>query len=351
MDLIGAAGGIREEWDELADRAGAPPFLRPGWIEPWQEAFGSGRPAYAVLRGGGRLRALLALQAARGALVGAANWHTPVYGALSEDAGAAEELIHGVVRRRAARLDLSMLDSADPGLAAARAAAGAASARVIERTVARSPYVELSGSFDEFMAARDRKFRKDIGRRWRRLDEAEGAEAVFEDGTERLDELLADGFRLEGSGWKIENGTAIVSDPRQQRFYRAVARWAAERGWLRLAFLRTRERAIAFDLCIEAGGVHYVPKGGFDVDYRKHGPGQLLTHAGIRRAYERGLDSYELLGQQDEYKRQWTDSVRARVRLQAFSRRPGGSASYLAWRYGRPLALRTLRGGEPGAEG
>ncbi|HKP88938.1 MAG TPA: GNAT family N-acetyltransferase [Thermoleophilaceae bacterium] len=190
------------------------------------------------------------------------------------------------------------------------------------------------------MGGLDRKFRKEIGRLWRRLEERGDARVSYEDGSERLDELLTEGFRLEGSGWKAEGGTAILSDPAIERFYREVARWAAARGWLRLAFLRLDGRALAFDMCLEHGGAFYVLKGGFDTEERKAGPGTLLTHHGIERAFELGLDSYELLGQADDYKRNWTSLTRERVRFQAFPRRPAGALEYLAWRYGRPLMKR-----------
>jgi CelD/BcsL family acetyltransferase involved in cellulose biosynthesis len=342
-ELLDSADGIRDEWDELADRTGAGPFLRPGWLEAWHEGFGSGRPAYLALRGDGRLRGVLALQARRGTLVSAANWHTPLYGPLVEDRDAAVALAEGLLAHAGRRADLWFLDPEAPGFAESVAAAEDAGYGTIVRPVAQSPYIELTGSFDDFVGGLDRKFRKDIERRWRRLEEQAQVEVSFEDGSERLDELLTDGFRLEGSGWKLEAGSAIVSHPRHERFYRRIAEWAAERGWLRLGFLRVDGQAIAFDFCIEAGGAHYVPKGGFDVEHRTHGPGQLLTHAGVRRAFEQGLDTYELLGQQDEYKRNWTTRTRERLRFQAFPRRPAGSATYLAWRYGRPLAQAALR--------
>ena len=34
---------IAPEWDDLATRAGAPPFLRPGWFQAWWDSFGRGR--------------------------------------------------------------------------------------------------------------------------------------------------------------------------------------------------------------------------------------------------------------------------------------------------------------------
>jgi CelD/BcsL family acetyltransferase involved in cellulose biosynthesis len=340
VELIDSAEAIRDDWDALADRSRAAPFLRPGWIEPWQTAFCKGEPRYLVTRRDGWLAGVLPLEVRRGTLVSSANWHTPLYGPVVEDEAAAAELARGLLAHAGRRADLWFLDPEAPGFPQIARAAEECGYGLITRTIARSPYIAVEGSFEEFMAGLDRKFRKDIGRRWRRLEERGGAEATFDDGSQGLEELLTDGFRLEGSGWKTEQGSAIASDPARERFYREVARWAAARGWLRLSFLRVGGQAIAFDFGIEADGVFYVPKGGFDVEHRKLGPGQLLTHAGIERAFELGLRSYELLGQQDEYKRQWTSATRERLRCQAFPRRPVGATNYIAWRYGRPLVRR-----------
>ena len=331
---------LRAEWDELADRTGAAPFLRAGWIEAWHSAFGLGELRALTTRRDGRLAGLLPVSARRGSLVSPTDWHTPVFGPVAEDPGAIRELAHELLRRARRRADLWFLPADSAALGQARAAAGEAGCRSIVRTIARAPYVPIEGPFEEYMGGLDRKFRKEIGRLWRRLEERGDTQVSYEDGSERLDDLLAEGFRLEGSGWKADAGTAILSDPAIERFYRDVARWAAERGWLRLAFLRLDGRALAFDMCLEHGGAFYVLKGGFDTEERKAGPGTLLTHHGIERAFELGLDSYELLGQADEYKRSWTSLSRERVRFQAFPRRPAGALEYLAWRYGRPLMKR-----------
>jgi CelD/BcsL family acetyltransferase involved in cellulose biosynthesis len=257
-----------------------------------------------------------------------------------EDRAAALELARVLLGRVRRRADLWFLSTDAPGLEECATAAGDAGFGTIVRTIAQAPYVPVEGPFEEYMGGLDRKFRKEIGRLWRRLEERGEARVGYEDGSARLDDLLTEGFALEGSGWKDEAGTAIRSDPTRERFYREVAAWAAERGWLRLAFLRLDERAIAFDFCLEQGGAFYVLKGGFDVEERRLGPGTLLTHHGIERAFERRLASYELLGQADDYKRAWTPHTRERVRFQAFPRSPAGAAEQLAWRYGRRLVKR-----------
>ena len=323
---------LREEWDSLADRTGAPPFLRPGWIEAWQRAFGRGELTALTVTRDGRLAGVLPLDARGGVLASPTDWQTPLFGPVAEDSDAAAELGRDLLARARRRADLWFLSPDGLGLRECVAAADAAGCRRIVRTIARAPYVPVEGPFEEYMGGLDRKFRKEIGRLWRRLEDRGEVRVTYEDGSEGLDGLLAEGFRLEGSGWKERAGTAILSVP------------AAERGWLALAFLRLDGRPIAFDLCLEVDRVTYVLKGGFDVEERKHGPGTLLTHHGIERAFELGLDSYELLGQADDYKRSWTSLTRERVRLQAFPRSLAGGGEYLAWAYGRPLVKR-LRGG------
>jgi CelD/BcsL family acetyltransferase involved in cellulose biosynthesis len=283
---------------------------------------------------------VLPVETARAVLSSPTDWQTPLFGPVAADREAAGELAAELLRRARRRADLWFLSRELPGLEECEAAAAEAGQRTIVRTIARAPFVPVEGPFEGYMGGLDRKFRKEIGRLWRRLEERGEAHVVYEDGSERLEELLADGFRLEGSGWKEEAGTAIRSDPAVERFYTEVARWAAERGWLRLAFLRLDGRALAFDMCLEHGGAFYVLKGGFDVAERRLGPGTLLTHHGIERAFERGLRSYELLGQADDYKRSWTALTRERIRFQAFPRSAAGVAEYVAWRHGRPLAKR-----------
>jgi CelD/BcsL family acetyltransferase involved in cellulose biosynthesis len=187
-----------------------------------------------------------------------------------------------------------------------------------------------------------------------RLEKEHGG-ATFEahDGSERLDELLAEGFHVEGSGWKLAQGTAIVSQPETQRFYTDVARWAAGRGLLRLLFLRVEGRPIAFEFGIEDGDRYYSVKGGYDPDFRKHSPGMVMSHDMIRRAADLGLETFEYLGAPDPEKLEWTDTLRDRTAVEAFAPAPLGRLARASYVHGRPLAKRGVaalrRAGRPGA--
>ena len=327
--------GIAEEWEELAERVGAAPFLWPGWLVAWLGAWGNS-PRILAVRERGELKAVLPLVRGRGTLSGAANSHTPLAGAVAEDPSYLHQLARAVVSASAPRTDLRSLDPNDPLVAELRAAALARGHSIIERMTDREPYVELGGGFEEYEAGLPRKHRKEIRRLRRRLEDEGEVTVEFADGRERLGELLDEGFAIEGSGWKTEAGTAIRAVPQAHRFYREIAGWAAARGWLRLAFLRLDGRPLAFDFCLETGDAFYALKGGYDVDYRRFGPGALLTYESLRRASS-AVRSYEFLGTDDTYKMQWTSTTRDRVRLQIFARSPSGLMQDAAWRFGRPI--------------
>jgi CelD/BcsL family acetyltransferase involved in cellulose biosynthesis len=164
------------------------------------------------------------------------------------------------------------------------------------------------------------------------------------DGSERLEGLLSEGFQIEQSGWKGEHGTAINSSPRRRRFYREVAQWAGERGWLRLAFLRLDGRTIAFDLCLEANRVHFLLKTGYDHDYEKFGPGMILRSMMLERAFSGSIDTYEFLGTivgaNNRWKLDWTRNHHTRLRFQAFAASPTALAAWSAFRFAPAISRR-----------
>src|SRR3954452_13545636 len=334
-----AVAPLADEWDALAARLGAAPFLRPGWIDAWIDAFGAQGVTILAARRGGELAGVLPLERRRGrVLAGTANAHSPLGGALADGPEAAKALADALLAVPHARADFVYADPDDAVLAELRRRRPA-----IARLQAEQPYVDTSGDFDAYVAGLARKHRKEVGRLRRKLEATGELSFEFADGSERLDELLEEGFAIEGSGWKSESGTAINSSYAERRFYTQVARWAASSGWLRLAFLRLDGRAIAFDYCLDSGGSFYALKGGFDTDYRRAGPGTVLTYESIKRAFEDpGLRTYEFLGDADEYKLAWTATRHQRLRVQAFSRSPLGLGQLAAWRYGRPLAKRVL---------
>jgi CelD/BcsL family acetyltransferase involved in cellulose biosynthesis len=335
---------IAGEWQRLADTTGAAPFLRPGWFAAWWDAFGTGRPEIVALRRpDGALAALIALRRRLGRVLSSSNWHSPLYGMLAADREAAAALATTLFEPRPFEVSLGFVDGAAPELDLYRAAAAAAGYRMLERTMQRSPYVVTTGSWDDFARERlSRNRRSQLGRARRRLEREGRVELEVADGRERLEAVLEEAFRIEASGWKGANATAITSRPDTRRFYRDVARWAAAEGWLRIAFLRLDGRALAMMCLLETDRTLYYLKGGYDPGFERHSPGMVLLASVLEDAFGRDIDRVELLGGDERYKLAFTGDVHDRLRFRAFASTAPGLLSWGAFSYGRPAARGAL---------
>ncbi len=313
------------EWECLARHTKANPFLWPGWITAWWSAFGAGQLQIFTVYENGRLTAILPLRRSRGVLSSTTNSEAQLFGFLAANERTLEHLLHALFLQRAHRIDLSFVPSTDAGVSLAYATAEAARYRAFTESIQAAPYVAIDGTtWDAYEGGLRRKFRSEIFRRRRRLEENGRLTLEVCDGTERLDELLEEGYRVEASGWKDTYGTSIQARPSVRRFYNEVAHWATERGWLRLAFLRFNEQAIAFDYCLEHNKTHYLLKTGYDPAYRKYAPGMIIRYLMLARAFSERLAAYDFLGLAGDsgsyaWKREWTSTQQERLFLHMFA--------------------------------
>jgi CelD/BcsL family acetyltransferase involved in cellulose biosynthesis len=331
---------VAEEWEDLADRTQATPFVEPGWIAAWWRAFGSGRLEVHVVRRDDRLVGVLPVGLRAGRAASPTNFHTPAFGLVAEDGGAADRLAAAVLDRRPRRLSVGFLDADGPDLAALLRGAAAARYRPILRTQLRSPFIRLAPSLDAYRAQRRSSAMADLRRKRRRLSERGHAALERVTGGPDLANALDEGFRLERLGWKGSRGTAVASVPALREFYGEVARWAAARGWLRLFLLRIDGRALAFYYGLEHRHVLHLLKGGYDPAWARLSPGQLLLEDVIASGFSHGIERIELGGSDERYKRVFANSVRERQRLQVFSPTPAGRCEWAVMSHGRRLAAR-----------
>jgi len=332
---------LEADWRELAKRVSAPPFLWPGWVAAWWNSFGTSELTTLSARQGDRLVAVMPLVRRGPVIASPTNWHSPIYGLVAEGHGA-DAVTRALFESAPRRVSLSFLMTSGSGLNEIRAACTAAGYRLAERTIMRSPYLKVGGTWDEYWSGRSRNLRKGIRRLRNRLEDIGEVSIEVTDGRAGLEQLLEKVFRIEASGWKGEKGTAILSQPETRRFYEQVAAWAAAEGILKVALLRVNGRAVAMHLALESDGRYYMLKTGYDVAFKQAGPGRLLDYEMASRAFSEGLKSFEFLGADEPYKLDWANGVHERVVLQAFAPSAAGSLEWLVQSRGRAIARRIL---------
>ena len=304
---------IADEWDQLADRVRATPFVRPGWMQAWLDAFGGERlRTYTVWRED-QLVGLIPMLARGSGLFSLANLETPSFAPLAEDAESSCRLIEALLAEQPRRMDFGYLATEVPASVHLVNVLRQRSYRHLRQRALRSPYTNVDIAWDVFQKRLSRNRRKGLRRRQRHLADTGVLRFAVHDGREHLDDLLAEGFAVEASGWKGRQGTAIARNANLHRFYVAVARWAADRGWLRLYFLRLDDRAIAFELALHHNGVLYDLKGGYDEQYSQWSPSLLLLAEMVQAACTDDTRVIEWLGDDEPFKLEWSDGIRERV--------------------------------------
>jgi hypothetical protein len=121
---------------------------------------------------------------------------------------------------------------------------------------------------------------------------------------------LQEAFGIEEAGWKGEAKSAIAMNPELKSFYTEWGELAAERGLLRLWFLRLDGRRVAFEYNVEYKRVLFCMKIGYDPALHPYSAGQILKAAVLERAFTDGLREYDFLGVMDEAKGDWTSEGR-----------------------------------------
>jgi CelD/BcsL family acetyltransferase involved in cellulose biosynthesis len=334
---------LGREWDSaLPD--GSLPFDLHCWYADWWRAFGDGAALeVCTVRRDGELAGVFPLQGLGRGITALANVHTPSFRPLARDREALEALIAAAIDRGGRELELIALPEQDPSVLRLREVARAASMRSTLEPAYASPAVETGGDFEAWRKQSKRRWGAPLERFRRKMDREYDArfEIVVPPGD--LERELHDGFRVEASGWKGVAGTAIVSSPDTECFYRGVAASFARRGELRLSRIVLDDRTAAFDFCIEHRGRLFLLKTGFDEEFRRLAPGLVMRLSVIERCFELGLESHELLGGESEWKAKFATTKRPHVTLRAFGRGPIQIGRYTYRTAVRPRLKRIYR--------
>jgi CelD/BcsL family acetyltransferase involved in cellulose biosynthesis len=327
-------------WSELAARSKAPPYLHPGWLRCWWPAFGTGELEIKSLWRQGQLIAALSLGRRQGELESTANYHTPVFGIVAADHSAAASMARELFRDAPARVSLTGLDPDGVTLKVCKDAAEEAGFSVVTRAHLLSPYAELDYGWNEYKRNLHAHLLRNLRRGRKQLEEIGPLVVESVSGGAMLDARLEEAMRVEASGWKGKLGTAILSQAHTQQFYRDMAHWAAERGVLRLYLLRLAGRVLTMCLTLQQHGVCYMLKGGYDENFKRYSPGNILTAALIEDCANRGIGRVEIYGEAETYKLNWATGTRQFMRLEAFAPTVAGRLAFASYRYSRPITSR-----------
>jgi CelD/BcsL family acetyltransferase involved in cellulose biosynthesis len=312
-------------WNRLVEEAGIDhPFLSHEWVRTWWECFGAGRELRILLvREGGQVIAIAPFMRSHGRIYGfrvrqmefTANVYTDRFDVVvaRRHADSYRAIWNYLVNGKAGWdvLLLRQLPAGSPTLKElTRLAEEDGFLTGIWRS-SDSPYIEFSGEWDAYFNRLSSNHRHKVRRVFNRLGQIGPVRLETVASGEPLDAALRDGFRLEGAGWKSQEGTSIRCRPELERFLTRLAAAASRSGMLQLLFLTVGDTRIAFAYALRYKNKLFVLKAGYDPRYARYSPYNVLCYLVFRDASERGLAEYEFLGDDEEWKLRWTWKIKS----------------------------------------
>lgn len=182
----------------------------------------------------------------------------------------------------------------------------------------RFGYASLEPNWTTQMAGWSAKHRRHMQRALRRAEREGGVtlRTVTSPADHEIDDLLRIGFEIEDRSWKGAAGTSVLRTPGKFELFCREARQLAACGQLHLAFLDYDGQPIAFEYGYIAKGIYFSPKIGFDADFARFTPGQLLRYLLFRKfTEERLVHAVDFWGPTTRATRKWSTSDYPRGRL------------------------------------
>jgi len=327
--------GMKRVWNEVLERSGVDhPFVTHEWISAWWDNFHpTGTPYILVVKEGPSVVALAPLMLDRGKMYGCpirrlhgmGNVYSERFELLLGDRPKeAAEALWAYLRTHAHRwdvLELRQVPIESPTLTWLPELATRDGCSIGRWPSSESPYVAVTGQWDDYYKGRKKVHRADMRKRLASLEAQGPVEMEVVQSDADLDRNFEDALHLESSLWKGAQGTAISSRPDSKTFYRDVIRTSARSGWLRLYFLTVAGKRIAVRIALLFRNRVYMLKSGYDPQYKPYAPGHVLSHKILDEAWRLKFDEVDFLGNAERWKLDWSTDLHRHAWLFVFPKR------------------------------
>ena len=184
-----------------------------------------------------------------------------------------------------------------------------------------SPYVRITGKWDDYWMSLSKSFRSNVNNRMRRLerdcgpyrfDEASSA-AEVQNALRRLIDLHRQRREnVDGSGGLFEN-------VKTRAFYLDLVDGLFHAGWLRMPSLLVNDVAVAVQLNFEYAGTYCKKIPAFDMAYAKYGLGDLLNVHVLQQCFAKPVTCLDFLRGDESYKFKYNPSLQELLSITVFA--------------------------------
>lgn len=181
--------------------------------------------------------------------------------------------------------------------------------------------ITLQGSFDEYWANRGKNLRQNMKKQRNKLAK-DGVVTRLELCVlpAEIQQAVADYGKLESSGWKLDQGTAIQPSNSQGEFYQKVLENFCHRGKGRVYRYWFNDQVVAVDLCIEGEDSLIILKTTYDEGWgRLFSPAFLMREEEFKQIFdEKKIKNIEFYGRVMDWHTKWSSEVRTLYHVNSY---------------------------------
>lgn len=183
------------------------------------------------------------------------------------------------------------------------------------------PYLDLPGSWEEFLEQCGGTRRYTISYSMRKLAEQGNLEKRFCEKADEVDGFMEAFISLHQKSWNARGKPGAFSSTRFAEFHRRVAKEFLEKGVLFLCSFHLDGRHVGSFYGFQYGGtVSYYLLGVETNPVKRVKTGTAVLGHCIEEAIRRGCKEFDFLRGDEEYKYRWTSTDRRNPRVQFFNR-------------------------------
>jgi len=183
-----------------------------------------------------------------------------------------------------------------------------------------TPRLTIAGCFEDYWKKRGKNLTHNLSRQQRRIKErGDVLELLTDRNPGSVAKSIEEYGRLESTGWKGEEGTAVNRDNPQGLFYRRVLEDFCARSEGVIYRLTLNDKTVASDLCLERNSTMVILKTAFDESIQGISLGLLLHKEIFRNIFMEGrIKTIEFYGRVCDWHTKWTNEIRTMYHMNVY---------------------------------
>jgi hypothetical protein len=159
---------------------------------------------------------------------------------------------------------------------------------VVRKPAGFEDFIPIQGSAEKYISRLSSKFRRNLNKACRDLEELKIINFLFCENTRSIQENTARFLETENHCWKGKRETSIKNYPSSARMFEIAAESLARQGMMAFNFLEASDKTIAAQYAMQSNRTMYILKMAYDEDYAVYSPGNILMLKVIEEAYRSG---------------------------------------------------------------